>query len=70
MRWTDYYSFYYNSFLSTLKGKVLVEGAAFTGMMRQLETLFGIAIITTFIARFNQEHRVSLGFKSRQNFFF
>lgn len=46
--------------LSTLKGKSIGEGAAFTGMMRQLGGSFGIAIITTFIARFNQEHRVNL----------
>lgn len=46
--------------LSTLKGKSIGEGAAFTGMMRQLGGSFGIAIITTFIARFNQQHRVNL----------
>lgn len=46
--------------LSTLKGRSIGEGAAFTGMMRQLGGSFGIAIITTFIARFNQEHRVNL----------
>ncbi|SHG28882.1 MFS transporter, DHA2 family, multidrug resistance protein [Flavobacterium micromati] len=46
--------------LSTLKGKSIGEGAAFTGMMRQLGGSFGIAIITTSIARFNQEHRVNL----------
>jgi DHA2 family multidrug resistance protein len=46
--------------LSTLKGKSIGEGAAFTGMMRQLGGSFGIAIITTFIARFNQEHRANL----------
>lgn len=46
--------------LSTLKGKGIGEGAAFTGMMRQLGGSFGIAIITTFLARFNQEHRVNL----------
>jgi len=46
--------------LSTLKGKEIGEGAAFTGMMRQLGGSFGIAIITTFIARFNQVHRVNL----------
>ncbi|RDI57475.1 DHA2 family efflux MFS transporter permease subunit [Flavobacterium glaciei] len=46
--------------LSTLKGKDIGEGAAFTGMMRQLGGSFGIAIITTFITRFNQEHRVNL----------
>ncbi len=46
--------------LSTLKGKHIGEGAAFTGMMRQLGGSFGIAIITTFLSRFNQEHRVDL----------
>jgi len=46
--------------LSALKGKSIGEGAAFTGMMRQLGGSFGIAIITTFIARFGQTHRVNL----------
>ena len=46
--------------LSALKGKSIGEGAAFTGMMRQLGGSFGIAIITTLIARFGQEHRVNL----------
>jgi len=46
--------------LSTLKGRSIGEGAAFTGMMRQLGGSFGIAIITTFITRFTQEHRVNL----------
>jgi DHA2 family multidrug resistance protein len=46
--------------LSALKGKSIGEGAAFTGMMRQLGGSFGIAIITTFLARFGQEHRVNL----------
>lgn len=46
--------------LSTLKGKSIGEGAAFTGMMRQLGGSFGIAIITTYIARFSQQHRVDL----------
>jgi DHA2 family multidrug resistance protein len=46
--------------LSTLKGKQIGEGAAFTGMMRQLGGSFGIAIITTFMAIFNQQHRVNL----------
>ncbi len=36
--------------LSTLKGKQIGQGAAFTGMMRQLGGSFGIAIITTFMA--------------------
>jgi DHA2 family multidrug resistance protein len=46
--------------LSTLKGKHIGEGAAFTGMMRQLGGSFGIAIITTSITRFSQVHRVNL----------
>lgn len=46
--------------LSTLKGKYIGEGAAFTGMMRQLGGSFGIAIITTFISRLSQSHRVDL----------
>lgn len=46
--------------LSTLQGKSIGEGAAFTGMMRQLGGSFGIAIITTFITRFSQDHRVNL----------
>ncbi len=46
--------------LSTLKGREIGEGAAFTGMMRQLGGSFGIAIITTMIYRFNFQHRVDL----------
>jgi DHA2 family multidrug resistance protein len=46
--------------LSTLSGKEIGEGAAFTGMMRQLGGSFGIAIVTTLISRFNQSHRVDL----------
>ena len=46
--------------LSALKGKEIGEGAAFTGMMRQLGGSFGIAIVTTFISRFNQSHRIDL----------
>lgn len=46
--------------LSTLRGKEIAEGAAFTGMMRQLGGSFGIAIITTFISRDSQMHRVDL----------
>jgi DHA2 family multidrug resistance protein len=46
--------------LSTLSGKSIGEGAAFTGMMRQLGGSFGIALITTFISRFSQGHRVNL----------
>jgi len=46
--------------LSTLKGKDIGDGAAFTGMSRQLGGSFGIAIITTFIARWTQQHRIDL----------
>ena len=46
--------------LSTLKGAEIGEGAAFTGMMRQLGGSFGIAIITTMISRLNQQHRIDL----------
>jgi DHA2 family multidrug resistance protein len=46
--------------LSTLKGKQIGEGAAFTGMLRQLGGSFGIAIITTFMARKNEIHRSDL----------
>ncbi len=46
--------------LSTLHGKDIGEGAAFTGMMRQLGGSFGIAIITTLIYRFNLQHRMDL----------
>ncbi len=46
--------------LSTLKGQQIGQGAAFTGMMRQLGGSFGIALITTFISRQNIVHRTSL----------
>src|SRR5690606_16402022 len=46
--------------LSTLKGKNIGEGAAFTGMMRQLGGSFGIAIVTTYLSRSTQTHRVDL----------
>ena len=46
--------------LSTLKGKDIGDGAAFTGMMRQLGGSFGIAIITTMVSRWGQQHRVDL----------
>lgn len=42
--------------LSTLKGKQIGQGAAFTGMMRQLGGSFGIAIITTFMASQSVKH--------------
>lgn len=43
--------------LSTLKGPQIGQGAAFTGMMRQLGGSFGVAIITTMLARRGQFHR-------------
>ena len=43
--------------LSTLKGREIGEGAAFTGMMRQLGGSFGIALITTFMAQQIMVHR-------------
>lgn len=46
--------------LSSLKGAGIGEGASVTSMMRQLGGSFGIALITTFIARESQHHRVNL----------
>jgi MFS transporter, DHA2 family, multidrug resistance protein len=46
--------------LSTLKGQQIGQGAAFTGMMRQLGGSFGVAVITTFLARQNEVHRAAL----------
>jgi len=46
--------------LSTLKGPEIGQGAAFTGMMRQLGGSFGIAAITTFIANRSQLYRSNL----------
>ena len=46
--------------LSTLKGRDIGDGAAFTGMMRQLGGSFGIAIITTFMAQQLVVHRANL----------
>ena len=46
--------------LSTLVGKSIGEGAAFTGMFRQLGGSFGIAIITTLISRWSVQHRANL----------
>jgi DHA2 family multidrug resistance protein len=43
--------------LSSLKGQQIGQGAAFTGMMRQLGGSFGIALITTFMAHQNVVHR-------------
>ena len=46
--------------LSTLYGQQIGQGAAFTGMMRQLGGSFGVAVITTFLAQKNMVHRVDL----------
>ncbi len=46
--------------LSTLKGVQIGQGAAFTGMMRQLGGSFGIALITTFLSQQNMVHRNDL----------
>jgi len=46
--------------LSTLHGQEIGQGAAFTGMMRQLGGSFGVAVITTFLASQNMVHRVDL----------
>ena len=46
--------------LSTLKGVQIGQGAAFTGMMRQLGGSFGIAIITTYLSQQNIVHRSNL----------
>src|SRR5690606_5356094 len=42
--------------LSTLQGQQIGQGAAFTGMMRQLGGSFGVALITTFISSQNMVH--------------
>ncbi len=49
--------------LSTLKGKEIGQGSAFTGMMRQLGGSFGIALITTFLTRQNVTHWSNLASK-------
>lgn len=46
--------------LSTLKGQQIGQGAAFTGMMRQLGGSFGIALITTFMGRQTVIHGADL----------
>jgi DHA2 family multidrug resistance protein len=46
--------------LSTLKGREIGDGAAFTGMMRQLGGSFGIALITTLMAKNVMLHRSNL----------
>ncbi|HVZ95296.1 MAG TPA: DHA2 family efflux MFS transporter permease subunit [Chitinophagaceae bacterium] len=46
--------------LSTLHGQQIGQGAAFTGMMRQLGGSFGVAIITTFVSSQNMVHRTDI----------
>ncbi|MCR8557355.1 DHA2 family efflux MFS transporter permease subunit [Mucilaginibacter sp. BJC16-A38] len=46
--------------LSTLKGQQIGEGAAFTGMMRQLGGSVGVALISTFLSRKTSIHRVEV----------
>jgi DHA2 family multidrug resistance protein len=46
--------------LSTLKGQEIGQGAAFSGMMRQLGGSFGVALISTFLSRQVQVHRNTL----------
>jgi DHA2 family multidrug resistance protein len=53
--------------LSTLKGREIGDGAAFTGMMRQLGGSFGVAVIITFMSRKNMMHRSDLVSKLNVN---
>lgn len=46
--------------LSTLKGGEIAQGAAFSGMMRQLGGSFGVALITTYLSRDIIFHRSPL----------
>lgn len=46
--------------LSTLQGPQIAQGAAFSGMMRQLGGSFGVALISTFVSRQTQVHRYAL----------
>ena len=46
--------------LSTLVGQQIGQGAAFTGMMRQLGGSFGVAAISTYLSRQNMVHRNDL----------
>lgn len=46
--------------LSSLKGKEIGQGAAFTGMVCQLRGSFGIALISSYISRQNVQHRADL----------
>ena len=53
--------------LSTLKGPQIGQGAAFTGMMRQLGGSFGVAAITTFISNKSMFYRSDLVSKLDSN---
>jgi DHA2 family multidrug resistance protein len=46
--------------LSTLKGQEIGQGAAFTGMLRQLGGSFGVALISTYLSRETSIHRVNV----------
>lgn len=46
--------------LSTLQGKEIGQGAALSGMLRQLGGSFGVALISTYLTRDNQVHRANL----------
>jgi DHA2 family multidrug resistance protein len=46
--------------LSTLKAQEIGQGAAFTGMLRQLGGSFGVALISTFLSRWTSAHRLSM----------
>ncbi len=46
--------------LSTLRGQQIGQGAAFSGMMRQLGGAFGVALISTFVTRQTDLHRSTL----------
>jgi len=46
--------------LGTLKGREIGDGAAFTGMMRQLGGSFGVAVIITYMSRKTVRHRSDL----------
>lgn len=49
-----------NMSLSTLDGKQIAQGAALSGMVRQLGASFGVALISTFVSRQMQQHRIDL----------
>jgi DHA2 family multidrug resistance protein len=46
--------------LSTLRGQEIGQGAALSGMMRQLGGSFGVALISTYLTRDIQTHRSNL----------